>query len=209
MCPWGTLRTGQGPGGGGGLSVRRGEAWGSGAQEGEAPPMPPHLPQRARSEPASHPLARPGPHRPAEAILLRPPQVPAQRPKMEPDLAGAEDAASRRPPDPWSLRWKERRGDWGGGAERWRGRWPRSPGPAPALHLLRRRPAPPPIRRQVLFLIAPPLSPGSPPTTRPSLRSAARPAPRFLTTPPHAFRHPCSALHSSGDSNSAVQTPKL
>lgn len=130
--------------------ARAGRWRGSGAQGGEAPPMPPHLPQRARSGPASHPLARPGPHRPAEAILLRPPQVPAQRPKMEPDLPGPQTQPAAVRPTRGACVGRSRgltRGE--GGERRWRGRWPRLPGPAPALHLLRQRPAPPPPRPQV------------------------------------------------------------
>lgn len=66
----------------------------------------PFAPTRASMELASHPLARPGPRRPAEALLLRPPQVPgaAAQDGAEPDLAWAEDAASRRPPGPRSQR---------------------------------------------------------------------------------------------------------
>lgn len=39
-------------------------------------------PTLARVEPASHPVASRAAHRPAEALLLRPPQVPGA--KMEP-----------------------------------------------------------------------------------------------------------------------------
>lgn len=120
------------------------------------PPIPPSFaPTRASTELASHPLARPGPRRPAEALLLWPPQVPgaAAQDGAEPDLdlAWAEDAASRRPPGQRSQSkrrsWAtEGRGQAGGGGTEgavalltWAR--PRAPPPTPAS---RPRPRPGP-----------------------------------------------------------------
>lgn len=109
----------------------------------------------------------------------------AQQPKMETDPAWTEVAARRRPPGRQSRCWNAPRGDWEGEYQSRRGG-----GGGGSAHL-----GPPPrstacvgirprsqSRPQVYFPIAPPLSSGSPPSTRPALRSTVALAILFLAT---------------------------
>lgn len=69
MRTLGALRTGRGPRYAGKVKHEV-----LGGKNGRHRPY--HHPPRALSEPASHPLALPRLRKPAEALLLRPPQVP-------------------------------------------------------------------------------------------------------------------------------------
>lgn len=105
MRTLGALRTGRGPRCAGKVKHEV-----LGGKNGRRRPY--HHPPRALSQPASHPLALPGPRRPAEALLLRPPQVPgaAAQDGGRPRLARSH--RQTRPPGPRSRRWDAQRGDW-------------------------------------------------------------------------------------------------